>query len=99
MTSSLIAFIGVVILLKFALKTNRNLIIVLLNLPFCLVGGVIAVFISGGWLSVGAMVGFVTLFGITIRNSIMLVSHFQYLVEIEELPWNFSTALKGSRST
>ena len=96
LTSSLIAFLGVIVLLKFALKTNKNLLIVLLNLPFCLVGGVAAVFMSGGWLSVGAMVGFVTLFGITIRNSIMLVSHFQYLVEIEKLPWNFSTTLKGA---
>ncbi len=94
--SSLIAFSGVILLLKFALKTTKNLIIVLLNLPFCLIGGVTAVFISGGWLSVGAMVGFVTLFGITIRNSIMLVSHFQYLVEIEKLPWNFNTALQGA---
>ncbi len=94
--SSLIAFLGVIVLLKFALKSNKNLLIVLLNLPFCLVGGVAAVFISGGWLSVGAMVGFVTLFGITIRNSIMLVSHFQYLVEVEKLSWNFSTVLKGA---
>ena len=94
--SSLVAFIGVIVLLKFALRTNKNLLIVFLNLPFCLVGGVFAVFISGGWLSVGAMVGFVTLFGITIRNSIMLVSHYQHLVEVEKLPWNFSTTLQGA---
>ena len=94
--SSLVAFIGVIVLLKLALRTNKNLLIVFLNLPFCLVGGVFAVFISGGWLSVGAMVGFVTLFGITIRNSIMLVSHYQHLVEVEKLPWNFSTTLKGA---
>ncbi|OUV99797.1 MAG: hypothetical protein CBD16_07515 [Betaproteobacteria bacterium TMED156] len=96
LVASLISFIGVILLLKFAMRTNRNLIIVLLNLPFCLIGGVLAVFINGGWLSIGAMVGFITLFGITIRNSIMLVSHYHYLVETEKMVWNFSTALKGA---
>ncbi len=94
--SALLAFIGVLVLLKFALRSTRNLLIVILNLPFCLIGGLIAVFVTGGWMSVGAMVGFVTLFGITIRNSIMLVSHYRFLVESEKLPWNFETALKGA---
>ena len=50
---------------------------------------------TGGWLSLGSLVGFVTLFGITLRNSIMLVSHYQHLVEVEGLPWNAETALRG----
>jgi Cu/Ag efflux pump CusA len=41
-------------------------------------------------------VGFVTLFGITLRNSIMLVSHYQHLVEVDGLPWNAQTALLGA---
>jgi Cu/Ag efflux pump CusA len=57
---------------------------------------VIAVLVTGGWLSLGSLVGFVTLFGITLRNSIMLVSHYQYLTRVEGLPWNAETARRGA---
>jgi Cu/Ag efflux pump CusA len=69
----------------------------LANLPFALCGGVVAVLLAGGWLSLGATVGFVTLFGITLRNSIMLVSHYQHLVTEEGLPWNVATAIRGAQ--
>jgi Cu/Ag efflux pump CusA len=93
---STIAGIGIFLLLYIAFNNLRNLLITFLNLPFALIGGVIAVLATGGWLSLGSLVGFVTLFGITLRNSIMLVSHYQHLVEIEDLPWNGETALKGA---
>jgi Cu/Ag efflux pump CusA len=48
-------------------------------------------------MSVGSMVGFVTLFGITVRNSIMLVSHYRYLVEVDGLPWSMDTAVRGAQ--
>jgi Cu/Ag efflux pump CusA len=70
--------------------------ITFLNLPFALIGGVIAVIFSGGWLSLGSLVGFVTLFGITLRNSIMLVSHYKHLVEVENVAWNFDTVVRGA---
>jgi hypothetical protein len=44
-------------------------------------------------LSVGAMIGFVTLFGITLRNSIMMIFHYEHLVKFEEQEWNFGTAI------
>jgi len=75
----------------------RNLVITILNLPFALIGGVIAASIYGGWLSIGSMVGFVTLFGITLRNSIMLISHYQHLIENENLKWNLETCVKGAK--
>jgi len=53
-------------------------------------------FATGGWMSLGSLVGFVTLFGITLRNSIMLVSHYQHLVEVDGLPWGLDTALRGA---
>jgi len=94
---SVIAGIGIFLLLYVAFNNLRNLAITFLNLPFALIGGVLAVlFASGGWMSLGSLVGFVTLFGITLRNSIMLVSHYQYLVEFEGLPWNAQTALRGA---
>ncbi len=94
--SSLAGF-AVLVLLYMALQSVRNMVLVLLNLPFSLVGGVIAVLITGGVLSIGSLVGFVTLFGITLRNSIMLVSHYRYLVLEEGKPWNAETAIQGAQ--
>jgi CzcA family heavy metal efflux pump len=94
---SAIAGIGIFLLLYVAFNNLRNLAVTFLNLPFALIGGVLAVLVaSGGWMSLGSLVGFVTLFGITLRNSIMLVSHYQYLVEVEGMPWDTQTALRGA---
>ena len=91
-----IAAVGCVLLLAIVLGTVRNLLLVLANLPFALIGGVLAVFATGGLLSVGSLVGFVTLFGITTRNSILIVSHYEHLVAIEREPWGIETALRGA---
>ncbi|MEO8005582.1 MAG: efflux RND transporter permease subunit [Betaproteobacteria bacterium] len=93
---SALAGIGIFLLLYIAFNSLHNLLITFVNLPFALIGGIIAVFATGGWMSLGSLVGFVTLFGITLRNSIMLVSHYQHLVEVEGLPWNTDTALRGA---
>jgi CzcA family heavy metal efflux pump len=93
---SLIAGIGIFLLLYIAFNNLRNLLIAFLNLPFALIGGIIAVLATSGWLSLGSLVGFVTLFGITLRNSIMLVSHYQHLIDVEGLPWNAQTAVRGA---
>ena len=93
---SLIAGVGVVLLLSVVTHHVRNLVLVLVNLPFALLGGVLAVFATGGILSLGSMVGFVTLFGITLRNSIVLVSHYEHLVSVELRPWGLSAAIEGA---
>lgn len=93
---SMVAGIGIFLLLYIAFNNLRNLAITFVNLPFALIGGVLAVLATGGWLSLGSLVGFVTLFGITLRNSIMLVSHYQHLVDVEGLPWSAETALRGA---
>lgn len=93
---SLLSGIGVLMLIYIAIGSFRNMLLMLLNIPFALVGGVFAVIVTGDLISVGSMVGFVTLFGITVRNSIMLVSHYQYLVEVDNLVWNLNTAIKGA---
>ncbi len=92
----LMALAGIVLLLFLALKSRRAVVLVMANLPFALVGGVIGVALTGGALSVGAMVGFVTLFGISLRNAIMLVSHYEHLIHVEKQPWNLDTALRGA---
>jgi Cu/Ag efflux pump CusA len=75
----------------------RALLLVLLNLPFALIGGVAAVYLMGGVLDVGALVGFVTLFGITVRNSLMMVSHWQHLQQVEGVPWGTELVVRGAR--
>jgi CzcA family heavy metal efflux pump len=93
---SLIAGIGILLLLLIVLGSGRNLSLVALNLPFALAGGVVALFVSRGELSVGSLVGFVTLFGITLRNSIMMISHYDHLVTEEGCEWNRETAIRGA---
>jgi len=94
--SSAAAAIIVLILLWIVFRSARNLTLVLANLPFCLVGGILAVWLTGQPLSLGALVGFVTLFGISTRNAIMMISHYEHLVVAEKLPWNRATALLGA---
>src|SRR6266851_2825722 len=72
------------------------IIVCLLYIPFALVGGVLAALLTGGQLSLGSMVGFVTLFGITMRNSIMMISHFDHLVSVEGMSWGFDAAMRGA---
>jgi Cu/Ag efflux pump CusA len=85
-----------VLLLSLVLRPARNLGLVLVNLPFALVGGVAAVALSGEPPSLGSLVGFVTLFGLSLRNSIMLVAHYQHLVEAEGWSWGPAAALRGA---
>jgi CzcA family heavy metal efflux pump len=94
--NSLLAGLGIILLLSVVMGTARNLLLVLVNLPFALVGGVIAAGLTGGDLSLGSLVGFVTLFGITLRNSIMLISHYEHLVESESMTWGIETAMRGA---
>jgi len=65
-------------LLSIVAGNLRNLLLVLVNLPFAFVGGGLAALLTGGNLSLGSLVGFVTLFGVTLRNSIMLISHYEH---------------------
>ena len=93
---ALIAGVGIVVLLGIATGNWRNLLLVLVNLPFALVGGVLAVLATGGLLSLGSIVGFVTLFGITLRNSIMMICHYEHLVAVEGRAWGPATAISGA---
>ena len=68
-------------LLVLAFGRARDALLVMVNLPLALIGGVAGVFLAGGVLNVATMIGFITLFGIATRNGIMLVSHIQHLMD------------------
>jgi CzcA family heavy metal efflux pump len=87
---------GIVILLSIVTRNWRNLMLILANLPFALVGGVLAVFATGAMLSLGGMVGFVTLFGVSLRNSILMIAHYEHLVAEEGATWGLETAIRGA---
>jgi CzcA family heavy metal efflux pump len=90
------AFVLIVLLLALAFGNTRHVLLVLLSLPSTLIGGVVAVALTGGTLTLGAMVGFVALFGMAARNTILLVSHYDHLVQAEAQPWNRETAARGA---
>ena len=92
----LAAFVLIVLLLALAFGNGRHVMLVLLSLPSTLIGGVVAVALTGSTLTLGSMVGFVALFGMAARNTILLVSHFDHLVREEGQPWSFQTALRGA---
>ena len=99
---SAIAAVGILILLAVVFHNGRNLILVLANVPFALVGGVVALWLTNVFepgesaLTIGSLVGFVTLFGITTRNSIMMISHYEHLVTVEGMTWGPEAALRGA---
>ena len=72
---------GIFLILGTAFSSYKDALIIMLNLPLALVGGVAGVFIAGGVLSLASIVGFITLFGIATRNGIMMISHIRNLYE------------------
>jgi len=92
-----IAGIAIVVLLVLAFGGMRPALLILAGMPLAMAGGVVAVALTGGVMSLGALVGFVTLFGISARNAILLVAHVDHLVEEEDAPWSVATVLRATR--
>ncbi len=93
---SLASLAGILILLFADFKSVRLTLLVALTLPFALIGGVMAAWLGGGVLSLGSLVGFVTVLGIAARNGILLVSHYRHLEQEEGLAFGLPLVLKGS---
>jgi Cu/Ag efflux pump CusA len=93
---SLVAAVIIVLLLSLVFQHTRNMLLVLANLPFALAGGALAALLSGGSLSIGSLVGFIALFGISARNSILLISHYEELVLTEGMSWGPDAAIRGA---
>ena len=90
---SLGVVVAIFFILSAAFGSSRDGLLIMLNLPLALIGGVVGVYLAGGVLSVASLVGFITLFGIATRNGIMLVSHIRHLQEHEGVT-DFRTAVR-----
>ncbi len=91
----LLVVAGIFLVLFLSFGSLRNTLLIMINLPLALIGGVVAVFAGGGVLSIASLVGFITLFGIATRNGIMMVSHYEHLRTVEGASFEESV-LRGS---
>lgn len=92
----LFAFAAILALLSVVMKHPSQLMLIVINAPLAVMGGMAAILLNEGDLSLGAMVGFITLLGITLRNSVLLLSHYTYVITHEGKVWNLNTAIQTS---
>jgi len=96
-TVGLACLFGILLLVWLEFRSARITALVGLSLPFALVGGVIGVALTGGVLSLGSLVGFVTVIGISARNGIMLLSHYDHLRRFEGEEFGPALILRGAQ--
>jgi CzcA family heavy metal efflux pump len=93
---SALAGLGILLVLQMSFHSWRLAILNFLILPFALVGGILATMLTGGVISLGSLVGFLTVLGIAARNGIMMVNHFQHLERYEGEPFGLELVLRGA---
>src|SRR5258708_1327618 len=89
-----LALIVVILFVSFHWRANSWL--VLANLPFSLIGSVLAIAVSGIGISLGSVFGLVTVFGVSARNAILQLAHYEHLVEVEGAPWSLDMVIRGA---
>jgi CzcA family heavy metal efflux pump len=94
---SAMAMALIVLVLFMCFRWQMHAWLVLANLPFSLIGGILAIAITGIGLSLGAMVGLVTVFGVSARNAILLLAHYEELVIAEGCDWSMNTIIRGAQ--
>jgi len=80
---SIISIFAIMIALYLEFGSFRQATLVMINLPLALIGGILSVFLTDGVISIASLVGFITLFGIAVRNGILMVSHYNHLMDEE----------------
>jgi CzcA family heavy metal efflux pump len=91
------AAIGIFLLLQASFRSWRLATLSFLTLPIALVGGLLAAFLTGRMISLGSLVGFLTIFGIVARNGIMLISHCQHLEQVEGEPFGPQLVIRAAK--
>ena len=94
---SVLALIGIFLLLHADFNSARLAVLVFAGLPFALIGGVFSAVVSGGVLSLGSLIGFITVLGVAARNSIMLISHYQHLELKEGQAFGIDLIIRGAK--
>jgi Cu/Ag efflux pump CusA len=89
-----LALIVMILFVSFHWRANSWL--VLANLPFSLIGSVLAIAVTGIGISLGTVVGLVTVFGVSARNAILQLAHYEHLVEVEAAPWSLDVVIRGA---
>lgn len=90
------AAIGTLLLLQLSFSSWRLAVLSFLTLPSALVGGVLAAYAAGGVVSLGSLIGFLTVLGIAARNGIMMINHFQHLERYENEKFGLQLVLRGA---
>jgi CzcA family heavy metal efflux pump len=93
---AILAAIGVLLILAASFGDVRLAVLGFLTLPSALVGGLLAAYFNGDVISLGSLVGFLTVFGIAARNKIMLINHYQHLERYEGMAFGPELALRGA---
>jgi CzcA family heavy metal efflux pump len=93
---SALAMALIVLILFVAFHWRANSWLVMANLPFSLIGSVLAIAVTGIGISLGSVVGLVTVFGISARNAILQLAHYEHLVEVEGEPWDVALIIRGA---
>ena len=88
---------GVFLLLFFAFRSIGDALLVMINLPLALIGGVAGMYLAGGILSVATLIGLIALFGIATRNGVMMVAHIRHLLEQERIADPREAVMQGAR--
>src|SRR5918994_533325 len=91
------AALAILFLLQASFGSMRLALLLFLTLPMALVGGILAVWMGDGILSLGSLIGFLTVFGIAARNGILMISHFQHLEQEEGEPFGPALVLRGAK--
>ncbi|WP_414521249.1 efflux RND transporter permease subunit [Umezakia ovalisporum] len=80
-----IALVVIAVLMYFAVKSVAAMLMIMVNLPLALVGGIISIAVGGGIISVASLIGFITLFGVATRNGLLLVENYNHKLAQEML--------------
>ena len=94
---SVAALIGIFLLMQACFRSWRLAFIGFLALPASIIGGVLAVFVSGGIVTLGSIVGFLAVLGIAARNGILLITHYQRLMDRDGAKFGLDHVLRGAR--